>query len=59
MDLSCAYQGKHVITSYSIHYTKLYEKYPELKQKLADHKKDMAQMVMESNNKLQKEIEIL
>jgi len=34
-------------------------KYPVLKQKLADHKKDMAAKVMESNKNLQKEIEIL
>lgn len=34
-------------------------KYPELKQKLANHKKDMAAKVMESNKNLQKEIEIL
>ncbi len=34
-------------------------KYTELKQKLAEHKKDMAEKVMESNKNLQKEIEIL
>ncbi len=34
-------------------------KYPELKTKLAAHKKDMAAKVMEANKNLQKEIEIL
>ncbi len=34
-------------------------KYTELKQKLAEHKKDMSEKVMESNKNLQKEIEIL
>ncbi len=34
-------------------------KYTELKQKLAEHKKDMAEKVLESNKNLQKEIEIL
>lgn len=34
-------------------------KYSELKQKLADHKMDMAAKVMESNKNLQKEIDIL
>ena len=34
-------------------------KYTELKQKLAEHKKDMSEKVMESNKNLQKEIKIL
>ncbi len=34
-------------------------KYSELKQRLAEHKKDMAAKVLESNKNLQKEIEIL
>jgi 5-(carboxyamino)imidazole ribonucleotide mutase len=34
-------------------------KYPELKEKLAAHKKDMAAKVLEANKNLQKEIDIL
>ena len=31
VDFAAAKYGKDVITSYSIHYTKLYEEYPDLK----------------------------